>query len=185
MSAILRVGKLSSVKETKDSMYRVGMKVMHALHGVGDVESMEEKTILGQVTRFAVISFQESRMKIMVNVDQGNGMIRPTIHPDQVEDVMEHLRRNNSQLPSKSTDRYAVNLTKIKSGDIIKLAEVVKDLIVLGKEKRTSPKEQTMLKQARRILAAELACVTGCEEDEMEKIVDHTCRINAPEMAMA
>ncbi|MBI3929547.1 MAG: hypothetical protein HY319_28660 [Armatimonadetes bacterium] len=163
-------------------IFRAGSKVVHSLHGLGVVESIEEKDILGKLSRFSVISFQEGRLKIMVNVDQGNNMIRPLIDADEVGTVMDHLRQEHNDLPTKTTERYQVNLNKIKSGDIYALAAVVKNLIAVSYDKKLSPKEQQMLKQSRRILAQELAYVTGCDDDEMEQIVDHTCRVGKREL---
>ncbi len=162
-------------------MYQVGMKVIHPLHGVGIVEDLEEKTILGTVTRMASLSFQDGRLKMMVNVSSPNPMIRPPVDPQEVEAVMTTLRRTRTDIPRKANDRYPVNLARIKSCDIHQLSDVVKELTIV---KKITPKEHTMLKQARRVLADELACVTGCDEDEMEKIIDHTCRANVGELAL-
>ncbi|MCA9793120.1 MAG: hypothetical protein KC910_15030 [Candidatus Eremiobacteraeota bacterium] len=162
-------------------MFQVGMKVVHSLHGLGIVEALEEKTILGSVTRMASLSFQDGRLQMMVNVSSSNSLIRPVIDCREVEAVMDTLRRNRTDIPRRANERYPINLAKIKSGNVHQLCEVVKELTVV---KKITPKEHTMLKQARRILSDELACVTGCDADEMEKIVDHTCRVNAGELVL-
>ncbi len=155
---------------------RVGSKIVHALHGVGSVESIEEKTILNKVTRFSVICFEQPALKIMVNVDGKNNMIRPLIEPSEVDRVMDHLKNFTSPgLISKSTQRYHVNLLKIKSGEVFPLCEVIKELTGLVEDKKLTQKEQTMLEQSRRILAAELSEVTKRAEAEMEQLIDQTC----------
>lgn len=157
-------------------MFTVGSKVMHPLHGVGVVEKSEEQVVLGQVTRFAVISFQNDRLKLMVNLEQKNNMIRPLIHPDEVARVLEHLRTCSCPMPSRSSERYNINLKKIKSCDVYQLVEVIKDLTDLSKEKKLSPKEQAMLKSTRQMLAAEICLVTGADEKDVEAMVDMACR---------
>src|ERR1017187_827548 len=140
----------------------VGAKIVHSLHGVGHVESLEDKDILGKSSHFAVISFQEDRLKIMVNIDQRNSMLRALMTAEQVETVMENLKNHTcGSIISKSTQRYNVNMQKIKSGDVNNLAEVVKELTGLLEEKRLTQKELTMLEQTRKILAAELSTVTN------------------------
>jgi CarD family transcriptional regulator len=144
-----------------------GDKIVHSLHGVGNVEKIEEKEILGKLTSFAILSFQEDRLKIMVNVDQRNNMLRPLMNVQQVETVMKHLKDHIcATVISKSTQRYNVNLQRIKSGDVTNLAEVIKELSGLLEEKRLTQKEQSMLDQTRRILAAELSQVTNRTEEE-------------------
>lgn len=157
-------------------MFTVGSKVIHPLHGLGTVEKLEEKTILGQLSRFACISFQNDRLKIMVNLEQKNSMIRPLISEEEIARVMDHLRNCEGNLPTKSSERYNINLKKIKSCDIYQLAEVVRDLTGLSREKKLSPKEQQMLKQSRKMLSVEFGYVTSRDEEEMESVIDATCR---------
>jgi CarD family transcriptional regulator len=154
----------------------VGATIVHSLHGVGHVETLEDKDILGKMTRFAVISFQEDRLKIMVNIDQRNSMLRALMTSEEVEVVMEHLKNHTcATVISKSTQRYNVNMQKIKSGDVNSLAEVVKELSGLLEEKRLTQKELTMLEQSRKILAAELSQVTQRSEEESLAWIEQSC----------
>lgn len=167
-------------------MFTVGSKVIHPLHGLGTVDSIEEKTILEQVSRFACISFQNDRLKIMVNLGQKNSMIRPLIAAEEIASVLSHLREQDGiSLPTRSSDRYNINLKRIKSCDIYQLAEVIRDLTGLSKNHKLSPKEQQMLKQARKTLAIEFSYVTGRVEDEMEAEIDEVCRCEERELVMA
>lgn len=158
-------------------MYSVGSKVIHALHGLGTVETIEEKDILGQIARFSVISFQNDRLKIMVNVDQRNNMIRPLTEASDVPKIMEYMSSFSCEMPSKSAERYAINLRKVKSADVFQLAEVVKDLMDLSRVKKLSPKELAMLKQARGILSSEMSQVLSKSAEEMELSIDNACRV--------
>lgn len=160
-----------------------GSKIIHALHGIGTVEIVEEKEILGSVCRFAVIVFE--RLKIMVNVDQKNSMVRPLISPDDVGTIMDYLKSCNVELPSYYTKRYNLNLEKLKTGDVYQLCEVIKSLIQLSKRKKLGMKDQKMLERARTVLAQELSYVTECDEENMCQVIDHTCSISSgtPELA--
>ena len=166
-------------------MFTVGSKVIHPLHGLGTVEKIEEKTILGQLSKFACISFQNDRLKIMVNLEQRNSMIRPLVEASEIDQVMDHLRNCEGNLPTKSSERYNINLKKIKSCDIYQLAEVVRDLTGLSRQKKLSPKEQQMLKQSRKMLSVDFCYVTSRDEEEMEALVDATCRNEETEVLIA
>jgi CarD family transcriptional regulator len=151
-------------------------KIVHSLHGVGTVESTEDKTMLGKSTRFATISFQEDRLKIMINLDQRNPMIRPLMTSGQVEEVMDRLKNHTCDtIISKSTQRYSVNLQKIKTGEVKALCEVIKELTGLLEEKRLTQKELTLLEQSREVLADELSQVTKRSKEEMVDWIGRSC----------
>ena len=158
-------------------MFRVGSKVIHSLHGLGVVESIEEKEILGNVTCFAVLAFE--RLQIMANVGQKNCMVRPLIEASQVPNILEFLKGASCELPSNYTKRYNMNLEKMKSGDVFQTCEVVKSLSVLGRGKKLGHKDQSMLEKARKVLAQELSYVTDQDVENMESVLDQTCGLAA------
>jgi len=160
-------------------MFSVGEKVLHPLHGVGVVETIEEKSILEKIARFSTISFQNDRLKIMVNLDQGNNLIRQLVANDEVPKVMDFLRTCKINLAVKSSERYNINLKKIKSGDIYQLAEVIRDLSDLSKTKKLSPKESAMLKQTKKLLATEFSSVTNENSDEIEISIENAVKEDA------
>lgn len=158
----------------------VSCQVVHSLHGVGTVESLEVKEVLGKQTRFATISFQDDKLKIMVNLDQRNSMLRPLMTTGQVESVLDYLRSHcNDSIITKSTHRYHLNLQKIKSGDVNSLCEVIKELSGLLEEKRLTQKEHSMLEQSRKILASELSSVKNRPQEEMIELICQTCGLTA------
>jgi CarD family transcriptional regulator len=154
-------------------MYQVGTKVIHSLHGLGVVESIEQKTILGSVCSFAMLAFD--RLQIMANIDQKSSMIRPLMSAEEVPGVLEMLKECDTDIPSNYTKRYNMNLEKVKSGQMVKLCEVIKSLTKLAKAKKLGHKDQGMLERARRVLAQELSYVTGNDIDAMEQVLDQTC----------
>lgn len=157
-------------------MIEAGSKVFHSLHGVGTVLSIEEKVVLGQPTKFSVSSFGDDGLKIMVNLNKKERMIRPLLEEEEVPKVFEHLESWDSDLPSKAPTRYNLNLGKLKSGDIFALCEVIKGLTALSETRKLSPKDQTMLEQTRKNLAEELSLVRDVASEEMEEIIDRACR---------
>ena len=158
------------------TMIEAGSKVFHSLHGVGTVISIEEKVVLGQPTTFSVSSFGDDGLKIMVNLNKEEKMIRPIIEQDEIPKVMDHLQNWDSDLPTKAPTRYSMNLGKLKSGDIFALCEVIKGLTALSETRKLSPKDQIMLEQTRKNLAEELGLVRDVETEEMEEIIDRACR---------
>jgi len=157
-------------------MIEAGNKVFHSLHGVGTVLSIEEKVVLGQPTTFSVSSFGDDGLKIMVNLNKRENMMRPLIEQDDVPKVFSHLETWDADLPTKAPTRYNLNLGKLKSGDIYALCEVVKGLTALSESRKLSPKDQMMLEQTRKNLAQELGHIRDIDPEEMEEIIDRACR---------
>ena len=62
------------------------------------------KTILEKIARFSTISFQNDRLKIMVNLDQGNNLIRHLVSHDEVPKVISFLRECKVNLAVKSSE---------------------------------------------------------------------------------
>lgn len=154
-----------------------GMHVMHPLHGIGLVEKFENKEVLGQECVFAVISFQSDKLKMMVNVKQKDNLIRNLITNEDIPNVLSYIKNFASDYPVKSSERYNLNMKKIKSSDIIMLAEVIKDLTVLGKAKKLTPKELTMLKQSKKTMASEFAFVGSVSIEDAELMIEESCYI--------
>ena len=153
-------------------MFSVGEKVLHPLHGVGIVEIIEERSILEKLARFSTISFQGDRLKIMVNLDQGNNMIRHLVNKNEVPKVIDFLKDCRVNLAVKSSERYNINLKKIKTGDPYQLAEVIRDLSDLSRVKKLSPKEAAMLKQTKGLLSTEFSQVTDVSADDYTNILE-------------
>jgi len=160
------------------SKYKIGQKVLHPLHGIGTVETIEEKRILGKTGKFSVINFSNDRLKIMVNLDQ-KSMIRALTSNEDINKVFDHLKKNASNLPSRSSERYNLNMKKIKSSDIYQMAEVIRDLCDLNKRKKLSRKEASMLKQAKKIFCSEVSYVRKISEEDAEKMLEDL--INEPD----
>lgn len=163
-------------EQPSSSDFGAGAMVMHPLYGIGTVEKIEEKDILGKVNRFSIISFQNDRLKIMVNMEQKNNLIRNLIAREEIPRVLNFIRECKSELPIKSSERYNVNLKKIKSSDIYQLSEVIKDLSLLGREKKLSPKEVNMLKQSKKMLAMEFGYVSSISQEDAEMMIEASCK---------
>lgn len=168
----------SKMQLRRPGRYNVGQRVMHALHGIGMVEKVVEKNILGSRNKFHVISFQNDRLKIMVNLNQRPTLIRHLINQEEIPKVLRFLKECKSELPPKSSERYNVNLKKIKTADIYQLAEVVKDLTDLSKVKKLSPKELAMLKQTKKMLSSEFSYVSKITPEEMDTTIDQIFNLN-------
>lgn len=147
-------------------MFSIGDTVCYPMHGVGVIESVEERSILGESKRYYVMRFILGRMTAMIPVDSADSVgLRPLVSPEECERVAAYLK--TPEVAEESTNwnqRYRDNMEKLKQGNLMLEAEVVKCLLSRDKKKGLSTGERKMLITARQVLVTELAVSTGKEE---------------------
>jgi CarD family transcriptional regulator len=111
-------------------------------------------------------------MKIMVPVNNCSDLgIRDIVAGEILDKALNVLKESKNDLDSNWNRRYRENLEKMKSGDILDLAEVVKDLYIMDREKGLSTGEKKMLNNAKQILISELALARDLNNQTAEDIV--------------
>ena len=91
-----------------------------------------------------------------------------------MENVLETLSSDKEiTMPKNWNRRYRFNLEKIKSGDLTEIADVVKCLENLDRQKSLSTGERKILTEARQIIVSEMALVFDKKVEEVSKLVDH------------
>lgn len=164
-------------------MYKVNSKVMHALHGLGSIESIEEKDILGSVSTFAIVAFD--KMQVMVNLQSRNSSIRMPIGSDEVDRIMDHLKECKPELPNNHNQRHKMILELIKAGDIQKTCLVVKGLTSLAQKRDLAARDAKALEQSMRLLSEELGNAIGSEPEALHETLTQACLVDAEELVTA
>ena len=98
--------------------------------------------------------------------------VRDVVNAEGLDRVFNVLRQPYTEEPTNWSRRYKANLEKLASGDVIKVAEVVRDLWRRERERGLSAGEKRMLAKARQILVSELALAEKTNEDKAEAILD-------------
>lgn len=153
--------------------FEVGDKVVYPHHGAGTVTKKEKRDVLGEKREYLTIQIMHNDMTVMVPVDSaGKAGLRKVITRTDVNDVIEVLRRDETQMPKNWNRRFKYNREKIKTGDIFELAEVVRNLSIREAQKGLSTGEKQMFNRAKKILASELMYARGLDEEEADKYLD-------------
>lgn len=153
-------------------MFQIGESVCYPMHGVGVVEGIEEKTVLGETTRYYVLRFFTSRLTAMVPVDgAGSVGLRRVISSDQCETILKYMSDEPCWESENWNQRYRDNLAKLKGGDIYDVADVVKCLKKRDRQKGLSAGDRKMLITARQVLVAELSAASGRDIDELRQVI--------------
>ena len=159
-------------------MFNVGDKIVYPMHGAGVIESIEEKEILGHKQNYYVMKMPVGDMKVMIPTHNVDGIgIREVIGVCDVDKVYEILQDQNVNVTNNWNKRYRENMTKIKSGNIYEVADVVRILMIREREKGLSTGERKMLNSARQILISELVLAEDTDQYEVETVINDFIRI--------
>lgn len=156
--------------------FEVGAKAYVPNHGVGIVKEIQSIDMGGQTYKMYVIKILDNGLTYSVPVDAiGANGIREVIPPDAVEKVYEVLRDKDTPADKQTWNRrYREYMNKIKTGDPLEVAAVLRELARLKAEKTLSFGERKMYDQAHGLIVQELAVARDVDEqvirDEIEAI---------------
>ena len=148
-------------------MYKVGDKVVYPHHGAGTVVKKEKREVLGQTREYLTIKIDHNDMTVNVPAENAERVgLRKVIDEDAVKKVVKYLTSGGTEMPKNWNRRFKHNRDKMKTGDIMELAEVVRNLALRDHEKGLSTGEKQMYVKAKKILASELMYAKNMNEDE-------------------
>ena len=153
--------------------FTVGDTVVYPHHGAATIEAIEKRTVKGVERDYLVLRVAQGDLTVRVpseNVDLVG--VRDVVNQEGLDRVFDVLRQPYTEEPTNWSRRYKANLETLASGDVIKVAEVVRDLWRRERERGLSAGEKRMLAKARQILVSELALAENTNEDKAEAILD-------------
>ncbi len=155
-------------------MFSVGDLAVYPAHGVGIIESIEEKSIAGSEHIFYVMRILENDMKIMIPKNNAAQVgLRNIISDKDADEVYSILQEKDVEFtPQTWNRRYREYMDKIKTGSIFDLAAVLRDLYMLQMDKPLSFGEKKMLDTARSLLIKELSIAKNKKEDEIAEGIE-------------
>ncbi|MBL4812416.1 MAG: CarD family transcriptional regulator [Rhodobacteraceae bacterium] len=145
--------------------FNPGDFVVYPAHGVGKVASIDEQEVGGLVLEMFVIAFEKDKMTLRVPTAKATEAgLRSLSSPDIVAHSMKTLRgkaRVKKAMWSRRAQEYE---QKINSGDLIAIAEVVRDLHRADDQREQSYSERQLYEAALERLTREIAAVSGNDE---------------------
>jgi CarD family transcriptional regulator len=154
-------------------LYKVGDKVVYPHHGAGTVVKKEKRDVLGEKREYLTIKILHNDMTVNVPSENAEKVgLRKVIGEDMVKVVVKALTGGGTQMPKNWNRRFKHNRDKMKTGDILELAEVVRNLSLRDHEKGLSTGEKQMFVKAKKILASELMYAKDMDEEEAAEWLD-------------
>ena len=153
--------------------FKVGETVVYPHHGAATIEEIKVRKIKGEDKQYLVLNVAQGDLTIEVPAENCDLVgVRDVVDKEGLEKVFEVLRAEHTEEPTNWSRRYKANLEKLASGDVIKVAEVVRDLWRRDQGKGLSAGEKRMLAKARQVLVSELALAKKVTEEEAEGRLD-------------
>jgi CarD family transcriptional regulator, regulator of rRNA transcription len=156
--------------EKKKPEFRTNDWVVYPAHGVGRIVSVVEQEVAGIKLELFVINFDKDKMTLRVPVAKASSVgMRRLSSPDVVATALQTLRgraRIKRTMWSRRAQEYEA---KINSGDLISIAEVVRDLHRASGQPEQSYSERQLYEAALGRMAREVAAVERIDEDAAVK----------------
>ncbi len=154
-------------------MFSVGDRIVHPMHGAGVIQKIEEKKILGEVRAYYVLKLPCNDMDVMLPVDSEESVgIRSIVDKSVIDKVLETLKAPSSVMDSNWNRRCRSNMELLRTGDILRVAEVVRNLTRVDRVKKLSAGEKKMLGTARQILISEIILVCDLTKEAAVELVE-------------
>jgi CarD family transcriptional regulator len=170
----------------KKVVFKIGELVVYPAHGVGKITNVEEQEIHGAKMELYVVDFEKEklRLKVPTNRAEQKGM-RHLADRSLIEQAMKVIRgraRIKRTMWSRRAQEYDA---KINSGDLLSVAEVVRDLYRSDRQPEQSYSERQLFEQALARFARELAAVRKVDEDQCIRELEEYLARNAKRGAAA
>lgn len=153
--------------------FNIGEFVVYPTHGVGKIVSIEDQEFAGMHLELYVIAFEKDKMKLRVPTDKAIVVgMRGLSSSDVVAKAMKTLKdraRVKRAMWSRRAQEYE---QKINSGDLICIAEVVRDLHRSDDQREQSYSERQLYEAALERLTREVTAVGGGDEMKAQSQID-------------
>lgn len=160
-------------------MFSIGDKVVYPMHGAGTIEKIEQKEMLGASKDYYIIKMPVGDMKLMVPTDKAENIgIREVAEKSVTDKVFAVLEKPKDPYihDVNWSKRYNTNAERIKSGDVLEVAEVVRELSHRHMERGLSIGEKKMLSTAKNILLSEMVLSQNESHDMLDAKIESTLK---------
>ena len=152
--------------------YSVGDTVVYPHHGAGIVESTQRRELHGKECDYLVLRMTYGDLTLLVPAERCDEVgVRDVVSGEEVERVLDVLRDARGERKGSWSRRFKENFEKLRSGDVYRVAEVVRNLTVRNAEGSLSAGERRMLFNAKQLLLSELSVAVGKSEQETEELI--------------
>ncbi|OUQ80576.1 CarD family transcriptional regulator [Flavonifractor sp. An100] len=153
--------------------FQIGDKVVHPMYGAGVLESVVQKKVDGVVREYYIMKLPKRSMVVMIPTEGSEEIgVRPIMNQDQAGQLLAAIPGIQVEMTTNWNHRYRENLERLKSGDLLEVARVIKGLTMRESKRGLSTGERKMLLAARQILISELVLSQSLSYEDVERQLD-------------
>lgn len=150
-------------------MFHVGDKIAHPMHGAGVVDSIVQKKVNGVVREYYILKLPVNGMLVMIPTENSEEIgVRHVVQQSEADAVIGAIPGIEVDMTQNWNRRYRENMLRLKSGDLLEVAKVVKGLMLRDEDRGLSTGERKMLHSAKQILISEIVLSQSSSYEEVE-----------------
>lgn len=152
-------------------MYQIGDKVVHPMHGAGVIDSVVQRKVSGKMQDYYLLKLSAGSMMVMIPTDNTEEIgMRPVVSGKEAVALLGAMEHIEVDMTQNWNRRYRENMVRLKSGDLLEVARVIKGLMLRDDQRGLSNGERKMLHMAKQILISELVLAQSLPYETVEKI---------------
>ncbi|MGV0335226.1 CarD family transcriptional regulator [Corynebacterium kroppenstedtii] len=145
--------------------FNIGDTVVYPHHGAAVIEKKEQRQIKGETVDYLILKVHQGDLTVRVPEKNAESVgVRDVVGEEGLLKVFSVLRETDVEEAGNWSRRYKANQERLASGDVNKVAEVVRDLWRRDQDRGLSAGEKRMLAKARQVLVGELALADGTDD---------------------
>ena len=155
--------------------FQIGEKVVYPNHGVGTIENISMRSFGERMERYYLLRLSCNNLTVMVPFSHvGEVGLRKVTRNGEIGRMFKFLAEGHCHRCQDWKDRFKENSDRMRTGSLMEVAAVMKNLLLLRESKSLSFREKKMLERARYLLVSELALARNCEEAIIETLLTDT-----------
>ena len=154
-------------------LYQVGDKIVHPMHGAGIIDAIVRKKMNGVTRDYYNLKLPTGNMMVLIPTDHTEQIgVRPVVDPQRADELLLSMQGIEVDMTQNWNHRHRENMIRLKSGDLLEVARVVKSLMIREAARGLSTGERKMLHNAKTILISELVLSKESSFEDMEACVN-------------
>jgi len=172
MRVKIKMAKTTTTKTSKKKEFEKDDYVVYPMHGVGQIVDIAGKIVLNKRKKYYIIELINTKMKVMVPIDTALDVgLRHIIQKREVTKVLNLLKEEYEEVDEEWKIRYQNNLAKIKSGSIMQVGEVTRNLYKRARDKELSIMERKLYENAYSLVINEVALAKGVDLESASSLI--------------
>lgn len=152
--------------------FNVGTKVIHPAYGAGEIIAIKERELGQHVNEYYVIRMPAQNMTVMVPTDKADEIgLRPVSQQKTIAEMWDVLGSAPGDLSDEYKERQERIREQLRSGDILEIAEVLRDLRARQEDQKLTQADKGLMDQAENFVAGELALAHNMDVKDARALI--------------